>query len=81
MDDDESHIPLGDEFPGRRLATKGKRKKPWTIECEFIYSGGLTLLDRGWEVWHRYETEARRDKALLQFKKQGRTYIKYRAGN
>ncbi len=76
MDNDESHIKLEDEFPGRRLATKGKRKKPWTIESKFTG----WFLD-SWNVWHRYETEARRDKALAQFKKQARAYIEYRAGN
>jgi hypothetical protein len=65
--DDE---PVG----SRRLKPRGKRKKPWAIECRIKrhVSNGLAR-DLGlWDWWlhSRYTTRARRDQALAALVKK-----------
>jgi hypothetical protein len=69
---------LEDEFPGRRLKTKGKRKKPYTIE---IYWNTPFFSSYGWHIWARYETLKQRDQAFKILSKRDHPWAQYRKGN
>lgn len=57
---------------GRRLKIRGKRRKPFAVECRF--KGLSSFLD--WFTHGRYETESRRDQAYAALvKKAEREYI------
>lgn len=68
--EDETHS-------GRRMKTRGKRRKPYVIEWRFVSDRKNSVfaqmgMDK-WHIYNRYETESRRNQAYAVLVKKAKT--------